>query len=156
MSEQNPYRPPEAHVADVLGAPPKGFRWLPIFVCGLGLDVAGTVVLSLIFAILFLALGYGPAEVEAMMSDPNVPAFWALSLAGMGLTVLSGYVAARWAGVRFLLHAGATGGVSFLAVLGMSVGVEPSAVSLFAYVAHFPLVLLGGHLAARQAPAPIV
>ena len=110
----DPYTPPGAAL-DPWGETEARFRWTPVLVCSLVIDVLGTLVVITVLAVFFavsLAAGDVPeAEIQRqLLSDPvyNIVGM----VLGLSLTLLSGFAAARWAKNQHTKHGLATGLVS--------------------------------------------
>jgi hypothetical protein len=94
----SPYAPPGARLADPSAAPGSPIKALLV---GLGVDIGGSVVATLILAIvygMFLAASGASPEVIAAASngvDTDSWFFYASSLVGCAFSVLCGYVCAR-------------------------------------------------------------
>ena len=140
LRETSPPRPRSSVVAVVLG--------------GLVVDLMGTLLLEALitlgFAVYLAANGRTP---EGIAEAARLPAF-VLSLQTMGalLSVLGGYVAARWARRRPLMHALGAGLLSMGIALPLTLlGTDPTpaATQVLLYTAHLPLVVVGGYLHAR-------
>lgn len=116
MSEPNPYRAPDAKVAD----PGRGRRrsTLAAVAAGLAADVLGTLVgsvaVTLALGVFLAARGVAPEEMERALAASG--AFQVFSVAfGLAFTALGGYVAAKVANRRELWH-GMVLGLASLAV----------------------------------------
>jgi hypothetical protein len=73
---------------------------------------------------------------------------------GSLFTFLGGYVAARWAGFRFLLHGAATGALSLVLSLPFVLGATEATPAWLLYggpAITVPLAMLGGWVASRRA-----
>lgn len=150
----DPYRPPAAALPEPPSVSSKRFRFLPVLVGGALIDfggsqMAGFVVASLVAAVL-LAQGLPPDRVAKEL--PGSPALVAVSY-GVGslLTVLGGYVAARWAGFRFVQHGASSGAVALL--LGMPFLLMAAQWPWWVWVGvvvQIPLAAAGGWLAQRR------
>ena len=154
------YRPPEAVLAEPRAPErPRRFRLLPVFVGGFLIDYLGTTLVSLVVAIPFaVAAVRSGATLEQMSQDViNAPLYlWPTTVAGSILTILGGYVAARWAANRYRLHGAAAGSVSL--VLTLPFVITAPAIDTFSawltyasLIVQIPLATLGGMLAERRA-----
>jgi len=99
MKSQNPYAAPDARLADTIAAPGSPIKAVLI---GLGVDIGGSVVATLILAIaygMFLAASGASQEEIAAASRGGTTTdswlFYASSLVGCAFSVLGGYVCAR-------------------------------------------------------------
>ncbi|HEU4428612.1 MAG TPA: hypothetical protein VFT98_07650 [Myxococcota bacterium] len=150
----NPYEPPATALPEPAPAASKRFRFVPVLVGGalidfLGTNVVGFILASVVAAVL-LAQGVSGGEVEKDLTTN--PLLLAASYGlGAGLTLLGGYVAARWAGLRFVLHGAAAGALSL--ALGLPFLFMATPWDWFVYVGltiQVPLAAAGGWLAARR------
>jgi hypothetical protein len=95
---KSPYAPPDARLADPIAAPGSPIKAVLI---GLGVDIGGTVVATLILAIaygMFLAAsGASQEEIAAASAGTSTDSwfFYVSSLVGCGFSLLGGYVCAR-------------------------------------------------------------
>lgn len=157
----DPYQPPATPLPEPPRAAPAGFRFLPVFVGGFLIDYLGSNLVGVGSGIVAVAVAVaGGASPEDATRDAGKlllsPAFlWPGMALGSLLTLLGGYVAARWAGNQFLAHAGAAGSISLaLGSLPHLLGVmAPQAawVLYLGFAIQIPLALAGGWLAARRA-----
>ena len=153
------YRPPDAALADPEGPVPSGrFRWRPVLLGGFVVDYLGSILAGVVLGVGFtlFEVARGAAPNEAAQQLQNAPGFlWLIRGIGVSLTFLGGYVAARRAGTRFLLHACAAGAIPLVLVavrrlLLPSVASAPMWITSLSYVVQVPVAAAGGWLAARR------
>jgi hypothetical protein len=157
----DPYRPPSTPLPEPPSAAPRGFRLLPVVSGGFVIDYLGSNLLGILASVVATAVvvarGTPPeqavGEAVSVLQSPAVAS--ALMLPGAALTVLGGYVAARWAAHRFLLHAAVAGSISLvlgsLTILLGGVGPELELLVYFGFAVQVPLAIAGGWLAQRRA-----
>src|SRR3954468_21093624 len=94
----NPYATPEETLHDL---PPKPGSWFKAIALGLAVDIGGsllaTIILAAIYAATLGAAGVKPEDIAATLqaSASDSWFFYAGTLAGLGFSVLGGYVCAR-------------------------------------------------------------
>jgi len=94
----NPYSPPDANLKDPRGKPGSPVKAVLI---GLLVDIGGTLLGTLLFAIIYGAMlasgGASPAEAQGAYAEMAETAwgFAILAVIGCGFSVLGGYVCAR-------------------------------------------------------------
>jgi len=126
---------------------------------GLGVDFLGTtvwaVLASLVVGIALAAGGASEDEVEAALGSAGF--LLLLNAGGLGLSILGGYVAARFAGHHPLAHGAGSAALS----LGLTLPLLSSAdllatdwTTMAGVVAQIPLGVLGGALAGRSLVEP--
>lgn len=152
MTEPGPYGAPRARVDDAPQPVDHRFRWKAVFIgaaADLGTSTAAGIAIFLLFSVAFAAEGLTTDQLLAQLVG-----YWPFLLVSMvvgaGCTVLGGYVAARIARQRFLLHALAAGVMSL--VLGILLfpqdnGPYAGLMALIGYGLHLPLAIFGGYLA---------
>jgi hypothetical protein len=128
-----------------------------VLVGGLVIDFLGSVIVGLIgvsiVAASTIAGGGGPDQVSRDIASSRL-LLWLGTGIGFGLTLLGGYVAARWAGNRFVLHGAAAGSISLVLGLGLSLGSAsnlPPWLVYAGFILQVPLAAGGGWLAGRRA-----
>jgi len=150
----DPYQPPSAALPEPPPISPKRFRFLPVFVGGALIDFGGSQVLGVVVASLAAAMllsrGLPPDQVQKEL--PTAPMFVALAYGlGSALTLVGGYVAARWAGFRFVQHGAAAGAVALLVGLPFLLMATPWAWHVYVgLVVQIPLAAAGGWLAQHR------
>ena len=152
MSSPDPYRPPQAAVADQerpRGSPVKGMA------LGLLVDIGGSLLAS--FMLLFLwaiwlgASGLDAETIAQAMAEPDPLSTVSLVgyTAGGGFSWLGGYVCARVARETELRCAAVIATLSSLVSLAMGMGL-PLGLYLFLTVLTFATVMLGGWMGAQR------
>jgi hypothetical protein len=155
MSDSNPYEAPSAHVDDQPNPVNRRFNWKAVLL-GAGADLGGTIAASIVLFVVFAAMaGPGEGAADSMTSrlQQSWPFLMTSMIVGSAFTVLGGYVAGRVARHSFYKHALGAGVISFVAgilLTGSDEGPYSGLLSLLGYTLHFPLVLLGGRLAAQR------
>ena len=92
MAGDNPYAPPEARLAEAPAAPGSAFKAVAL---GVAADLGGTLGVGILIGVLMLAAGVAPEALDAMATNPDSWLFWVAGAAGLGCSVLGGYVCAR-------------------------------------------------------------
>ena len=152
----DPYRPPAAVLTEPSPAGrAKRFRILPVLVGGFVVDFLGTNVASVGLGIAMgrIAIGLSSNSSYVLVEDPSL-LLWSSVAVGSLFTFLGGYVAARWAGFRFLLHGAATGALSLTLSLPFVFGANETTPAWLLYggpAITIPLAILGGWIASRRA-----
>ena len=153
------YRPPSA----VLSEPPPlqsatRFRILPAIVGGLVIDFLGSNFTGIVIGLtagIWVGLSGGSSHEAARILAGSPFVLGAASLVGSCITVLGGYVAARWAGARFLLHGVASGSIALVLNLPLlflvGASTAPAWLTYTGFAIQLPLAATGGWLAARRA-----
>ena len=152
MSSPNPYRPPEAPVADQdrpRGSPVKGM------VFGALVDIGGTlvagIVLGVIWSIGLAASGQTAEEIEQAVQNPDPTSVVGILgfVIGTAFSVLGGYVCARVARETEYRCAGVVSVASI--AIGLAVGGGQSfAMNVLMVVATIAAVMLGAWIGAQR------
>lgn len=150
----DPYRPPSSELPEPSAGSTK-FRWLPVLVSGIGVDFLGSNVAGAAIAAVAAAVltAQGVPEDGLAAAVPVSAAFLVPSyVVGLSLTLLGGYVAARWAAGRFVHHAAASGLASLLVGSPFLIAGSESLAwhSYLGILLQVPIAAAGGWLAARR------
>ena len=139
MTTRNPYAPPDAKLADPAATPGSPLKAVTL---GLAVDLGGTVIAAILIAaaygIVLGALGASTEEIEAVTA--NMPTdsalFYLTALAGLGCSMLGGYVCARIAKRGELKLGAVLAAIS--AGIGLALGGDPGQLGML-----ISLTLLG-------------
>jgi hypothetical protein len=152
MSAPNPYRPPEAPVADQdrpRGSPVKGMIY------GLLVDIGGSfaaaLVLSFTYGVWLAASGLTAAEIEQSLTQREAGSGFSIVgyVVGTAFSWLGGYVCARTARETELRCAGVLAAVSCTIGLLLSMD-QPLELNLLLIVLTVGAVMLGGWMGAQR------
>jgi hypothetical protein len=150
----DPYAPPSAPVRDRRPDAP-GSTWKAVSL-GAVADIAATflasIVLTAALGATMISRGAIPEQVEAALIASDAYLL-TMMVAGLGCTVLGGYVAARLANQREYYHALLTGIVALVlseVMLGVTADVFPLAYRIIGDILMLPAALFGGHLRKRR------
>lgn len=133
---------------------PERINWKAVLL-GVATDIGGSLALSVVLTLLlgfWLATQGTPTDNldEAMMEASHSGAFLLVSVAaGLALTVLGGYVAARMAREHEAFHAGMVGVIATAFGL-LFFGQAPIWIDAANLLVVVPAALYGGHLAQRR------
>lgn len=92
MAGENPYAPPEAKLADAPASPGSAFKAVAL---GVAADLGGTLLAGILIGLVMLGAGIAPEALDAMAKSPDAWPFWVGGAAGLGCSLLGGYVCAR-------------------------------------------------------------
>ncbi len=124
-------------------------------VLGFLTDVVGSIVFSIAFplllAIILASTGYSGEELEPrLMEVAKSKSYVMLTLvAGLGFTLLGGYVAGRMAKSGEYFHSGAVGLLNILFGLFL-ISRFTAWYNMLAFALVFPVAVMGGHLAKKK------
>jgi hypothetical protein len=149
----NPYRPPDAAVADQ--DRPRGAPWKAVLF-GVLTDIVGTTaasaILSMVYGIVMAASGVSVEELTETLAkpDPTSPISIIGMIIGTGFSVLGGYVCARVAGRDELKWASVVAVISI--GIGFFIGMQVYDADLNTVLAIFGIgaVMAGGWYGARH------
>lgn len=154
---ENPYQPSARDAEPPVAAPQRhGFSWLAAL-GGFAVDIVATLfggcIIGVVVALALLAMGAGPGELEAGLSQMLI-VYVVGSIYGLLCTVLGGYVAAWIAGFAPIRHALGAGLLSLLSGIATSflpISSDPLWLSLAGLVLILPAAALGGKLCGSEA-----
>lgn len=144
MTDPNPYRAPDAKVAD----PDGGRRGSAVaaVAAGLAVDVIGTLIggvaVTLVLGVVLAMQGVAPEEMAETLADSSRFQVFTL-LFGLAFTVLGGYVAARVANHRELWH-GMLLGIASLVLGEGYIALASVEIEVWQRIASFLLVVPAG------------
>jgi hypothetical protein len=144
VNEPNPYRAPDAKVADPGGGPQRST--LAAIAAGLAADVGGTfagsVAVTLTLGVILATQGVAPEDMDDVLAGSG--AFQVFSVAfGLAFTALGGYVAAKVANHRELWH-GMVLGIASLVFGEIYIAVAGADIAFWQRVASWLLMIPAG------------
>jgi hypothetical protein len=147
--DTDPYRSPEARVAD----PPAGaFRWMPALAggaTGIGAAYSAGIILSPVFQHWHTAHGVGIGDLYSVIAQSLAGNAAGHAVTFLGET-LGGITAAQLAGTKPFAHALASAAVPYIVLVASHLGVFPSPFPLWSQLLGFlspvPCALLGAWL----------
>jgi len=121
------------------------------FVADFAASTIFSILLSLLAVVILAGKGYSGDDLEKMLlSVINDAPYRIFSLvAGLGFTLVGGYIAGRLAGVGELFHAGAVGILNILFGL-FFLDLHYSWLQALAFVLVLPAALIGGNIAKQR------